>query len=559
MLNQLYCFVTTNIREKNFLGSGFIFVLAFECYEVEMDFSEAYTDRCSTVGHAARRGDIKSLRRLIKNGSSVDVADNRGWMPIHEAAFSDAAQCLQLLIHSAPSRDYVKSKTFEGQSALHLAAKRGSVQCSKILLRAGADPNDLTNDETTPLFLAVENGCEAVVKLLLKYKANVNGPHSCSGWNPLHQASLMEHTDLIQLLLENGVDKECRDDFGITPLFIAAQYGKYESLRLLSSHGADVNCQAKDKATPLFIAAQEGHEKCAELLLSTGADPNLYCNDDGWQLPIHAAAQMGRSKILEMLILVTSRVCNTGKDQVSPVYSAVYGGHIQCLDMLLSGGFNPEAQECPLFGCKSPMSMTIQKGHSVMAPILLKYGFQLSSCYLQSCLEYNNFPLFRYFLSHDCPLPSGDELDAFKRSSKSHYKEWLPYLLLAGLDPRPLLDAAWIGSVNNDIVNLTLEFTNWKRLCADMEQLLSTHAEHFTWIPHKHFASLPSLMHLCRLKVRSLLKTEHLRSNKYISRLPLPVCLQDYLQYSDVLHLYGIARKDDSHEDNLENISQASD
>ncbi|KAM4042067.1 ankyrin repeat and SOCS box protein 3 isoform 2-T3 [Anomaloglossus baeobatrachus] len=441
-----------------------------------MDFSEAYTDRCSTVGHAARSGDIKSLRKLIKKGRSVDVPDNRGWMPIHEAAFSDAAPCLQLLINSAPSRAYVKAKTFEGESALHLAAKRRSVRCCEILLRAGADPNDLTNDVTTPLFLAVESGCEAVVKLLIKYKANINGPHSCSGWNPLHQASFMERTDLIQLLLQNGVDTEGKDDFGITPLFIAAQYGKYESLNLLLSNGADVNCQAKDKATPLFIAAQEGHEKCAELLLSTGADPNLYCNEDGWQLPIHAAAQMGRSKVLEMLMAVTSRVCNTGEDQVSPVYSAVYGGDRRCLDILLSGGYSPEAQESPFFECKTPMCMATKQR---------------------------------------------------------------------------------IQSANNEVINFTLEFTNWKRLSADVELLLSTHAKHFT--PHKHFASLPSLMHLCRLKIRSLLKTEHLRSNKFISLLPLPVCLQDYLQYSDVLHHYGIARKDDSLEDNLENISQAND
>ncbi|XP_063774725.1 ankyrin repeat and SOCS box protein 3 [Pseudophryne corroboree] len=523
-----------------------------------MDFSEAYTDRCSSVGHASRTGDIKSLRKLIKKGCSVDVADNRGWMPIHEAAFSNSAQCLQLLITSARSRSYVKSKTFEGESALHLAAKSGGAPCSEILLRAGANPNEVTNDLTTPLFLAVESGREDVVRLLLKFKANINGPHSCSGWNPLHQASLMERTDLIQLLLENGVDKECKDDFGITPLFIAAQYGKYESLSLLS-RGADVNCQAKDKATPLFIAAQEGHDKCAELLLSQGADPNLYCNDDGWQLPIHAAAQMGRSKVLGMLMAVTNRVCDTEKDQVSPVYSAVYGGQVECLKLLLAGGYSPEAQECPLFGCKTPMCMAIQRGHTEMAPLLLKYGSRLSSLYLQNCLEYNNFPLFRYFLNQHCPLPSGDEVNAFKQPlSKSNHKEWLSHLLLAGLDPSLLLDTAWIRSVNDDILNLTLEFSNWKRLSADVEMILSTHSEQFTWIPKKHFASIPSLMHLCRLKIRSVLSTERLRSGRYISQLPIPACLQEYLQYSEVLHLYGIARKDDSHEDKLENVPQAS-
>lgn len=41
----------------------------------------------------------------------------------------------------------------------------------------------------------------------------------------------------MEVLLENGASKECKDDFGITPLFVAAQYGKLESLRLLISHG----------------------------------------------------------------------------------------------------------------------------------------------------------------------------------------------------------------------------------------------------------------------------------------------------------------------------------
>lgn len=41
----------------------------------------------------------------------------------------------------------------------------------------------------------------------------------------------------MQMLLEKGASKDCRDDFEITPLFVAAQYGKLESLQLLLSHG----------------------------------------------------------------------------------------------------------------------------------------------------------------------------------------------------------------------------------------------------------------------------------------------------------------------------------
>ncbi|XP_074944188.1 ankyrin repeat and SOCS box protein 3 isoform X3 [Phalacrocorax aristotelis] len=456
-----------------------------------MDFTEAYSDRCSAVGLAAREGNVKMLRKLIKQGYSIDVPDNRGWVPIHEAAAHNSGECLRLLIRAAPSDDYRNSKTFEGTSALHLSARHGSLESIRVLLEAGADPNEVTTEATTPLFLAVENGHADVVKFLLQHGANVKGPHSWSGWNSLHQASFQGCTEIMEILLEEGASKECKDDFGITPLFVAAQYGKLESLRLLVSHGADVNSQAKDRATPLLIAAQEGHTECVELLLSEGANPNLYCNEDNWQLPIHAAAEMGHKKILELLIPVTDRICDKSKDKVSPVYSAVYGGNKECLEILLEEGYSPDAQECLNFDCRSPMCMVFQKE---------------------------------------------------------------------------------IFSVSNNALNFILEFTNWKRLPPAVEQDLSDYKEKFTWTPKSYFgnspsllrtmphylpetggfrwdpakpAFIPSLSHLCRLEIRSILRSERLRSDRFIRELPLPACLQDYLLYLDVLRVNAMPELED--------------
>lgn len=72
-----------------------------------MDFTEAYSSTCSTVGLAAREGNVKILRKLLKKGRSVDVADNRGWMPIHEAAYHNSVECLQMLLHTG--------KVYEGK------------------------------------------------------------------------------------------------------------------------------------------------------------------------------------------------------------------------------------------------------------------------------------------------------------------------------------------------------------------------------------------------------------------------------------------------------------
>ncbi|KAM6086491.1 ankyrin repeat and SOCS box protein 3 isoform 1-T3 [Theristicus caerulescens] len=513
-----------------------------------MDFTEAYSDRCSAVGLAAREGNVKMLRKLIKQGYSIDVPDNRGWVPIHEAAAHNSSECLRLLVRAAPSDDYINSKTFEGMCALHLSARHGSLESIRVLLEAGADLNELTTEATTALFLAVENGHADIVKFLLQHGANVMGPHSWCGWNSLHQASFQGCTEIMKILLEKGASKECKDDFGITPLFVAAQYGRLESLRLLVSHGADINCQAKDRATPLLIAAQEGHTECVELLLSKGADPNLYCNEDNWQLPIHAAAEMGHEKILELLIPVTDRICDKGKGKVSPVYSAVYGGNKICLEILLKEGYSPDAQECLNFDCRSPMCMVFQKEYFHFIDMFLKYGITLLGINLGYCLFHEKFTLFQRFLKLGCLLPSGDQLSEFiSYTIKAHeeYKEWLPYLLLAGFNPVNLMCRLWIFSVNENALNFILEFTNWKRLPPAVEQDLSDYKEKFLWTPKSHFAFIPSLSHLCRLEIRSILTSERLRSDRFIRELPLPACLQDYLLYLDVLRVNAIPEAED--------------
>ncbi|CAO2640960.1 Ankyrin repeat and SOCS box protein 3 [Lemmus lemmus] len=240
----------------------------------------------------------------------------------------------------------------------------------EILLEAGADPNATTLEETTPLFLAVESGKIDVLKLLLQHGANDNGFYSMFGCNSLHQASFQRNAEIIKLLLKNGADRG-QDDFGITPLFVAAQYGKLESLNILMSSGASINGQALDKATPLFIAALEGHIKCVELFLFGGADPDLYCNGDNWQLPIHTPAQMGHTKTLDLLIPTANHACDTGPDKVSPVSSAVFGGQEECLEITLQNGYSPDSQMCLLSGFSSPLCVAFQRSKYICYILLL--------------------------------------------------------------------------------------------------------------------------------------------------------------------------------------------
>ena len=77
---------------------------------------------------------------------------------------------------------------------------------------------------------------------------------------------------VVRLLLEAGADKEAKNNYGRTPLIIAAQKGREAVVRLLLEAGADKEAKSNDGNTPLIRRRSNGHEAVVPLLLEAGAD-----------------------------------------------------------------------------------------------------------------------------------------------------------------------------------------------------------------------------------------------------------------------------------------------
>ena len=116
-----------------------------------------------------------------------------------------------------------------GLTALHHAARQGSVEAVKALLDGGADINDATVvDHTTPLLLATINGQFDVAKLLIERGANVNAT-STAGATPLYttinaewapksrypqpqavQNQKTDYLEIMEMLLQKGAEPNVR-------------------------------------------------------------------------------------------------------------------------------------------------------------------------------------------------------------------------------------------------------------------------------------------------------------------------------------------------------------
>jgi ankyrin repeat protein len=101
-----------------------------------------------------------------------------------------------------------------GTTPLYKAAVQGETKIVRMLLEAGADPNQESggDSEGTPLCAAASWGRIEIVRLLLEHGADPNvaetpnqGPMTALAW-----ARWNRHAEIVELLLEAGADPSAR-------------------------------------------------------------------------------------------------------------------------------------------------------------------------------------------------------------------------------------------------------------------------------------------------------------------------------------------------------------
>lgn len=93
----------------------------------------------------------------------------------------------------------VNYKSNDSMTALYIAAAKGYMILSALLISMGADVNFGLNDDQTPLYIAIYHGHTDVIKLLVTSDAEIT---SDKYMNPLALAARLERHEIHQFLLE---------------------------------------------------------------------------------------------------------------------------------------------------------------------------------------------------------------------------------------------------------------------------------------------------------------------------------------------------------------------
>ncbi len=276
-------------------------------------------------------------------------------------------------------------------SWLSSASDSNDEQSVTLLVGTGMNVNQTAGKkESTPLYLATQNGHEKVVEILVNNGSNVNLPNK-RGVVPLHVASQNGLEKVVEILVNSGSNVNQPDEKGFTPLHSASQFGYEKIVQMFLNEGAKINQGNKDGSTPLGLASENGHEKVVEILISQGADVNQ--PDEKGFISLHWAAQNGHEKVAEILINNGSNVNQAGAGGVTPLYMACQKGHEKVVEILINNGSNVnQAVE----GGYTPLYMACQKGHEKVVKMLLDKGADVNQSTGKRCAPLHVASQFGY-------------------------------------------------------------------------------------------------------------------------------------------------------------------
>lgn len=241
---------------------------------------------------------LELISLLLESGASPNIQNNFGYNALHSSlVYGGIAgipydghfmnKVISLLIQFNVD---VNMGDFEGCTPLHHAVNEPHLFNAETLISAGALVNARDYRGWIPLQYVFHSDNTDMAQLLLKYKADINA-QDMDGRSMLSTAVEVGNEEMVQFLLTDPqVLVNLADKNNVTPLHLAAAFGRVDLTATLIQASADVNAPDSRNATPLHYATYGGTPEIVTLLLEAGADGKIK-DDAGWMAVQYALSR----------------------------------------------------------------------------------------------------------------------------------------------------------------------------------------------------------------------------------------------------------------------------
>jgi len=207
--------------------------------------------RDASSGHLMQRAGkrLTAVGMAFAAALMLSASNPASDSPLADAVMRGDSAGLRVLLKQGADVNEVQG---DGMTALHWAASRGNLVATHMLVSAGARVDAVTrNANYTPLHLAAQNGRAETVKALLAAGANVNATTSSGGASALHFAASSGDAATVDALIDKGASVNARESaYSQTPLMWAAAANRVSSIAALIKRGADIEAETRTQSIP---------------------------------------------------------------------------------------------------------------------------------------------------------------------------------------------------------------------------------------------------------------------------------------------------------------------
>ncbi|KAH0620078.1 hypothetical protein JD844_014658, partial [Phrynosoma platyrhinos] len=256
---------------------------------------------------AAKRNDTVRMEELVKRGVDIRAKNNIDRTALHWAAGAGNEQANgHNLLHCAAQRGHLKviefimedledvrldKKDKMDRTAFHLAAGNGQLEVVEFLVASGCTRNVKDKKE----FTNCPNCWVSLPRIYGGYYTDLQEKNTA-----LHLAAKNGHAQVLQKLIEIGMDLDEENIKKMTCLHYAALNGCEDMARVLINAGIQTDALNYQNASAMHIAVLHNHPTVVKLLIDAECDLDIPDNQGKTSLDI--AARGNHINLADMII-----------------------------------------------------------------------------------------------------------------------------------------------------------------------------------------------------------------------------------------------------------------
>ncbi|XP_051511216.1 NF-kappa-B inhibitor alpha-like [Myxocyprinus asiaticus] len=211
---------------------------------------------------------VEELEKLPMPSHSVNIAGTHehwkqevtedGDTYLHLSIIHEAEDYAIQIIKRCQNDSFLNKQNNQRQTALHLAVITELPHMVERLLKAGCDPHLVDQNGNTALHIACKRGSLACFSVLTQNQTQhlrsiLNFPNY-SGYTCLHIAAIQNYLSMVEKLVELGADINAKEQCsGRTSLHLAVDLQNLNLVHTLIALGADVNSLTYGGYTPYHL------------------------------------------------------------------------------------------------------------------------------------------------------------------------------------------------------------------------------------------------------------------------------------------------------------------